>query len=280
MITMTTVQNPTYFLAPNWSFQPGGSISIGSIVRNPMKPHLVLAKATELDSPAATASSIDRNWRLSLERGTMQRSSIWAVFLDQIHLSTAAQRERVKNRTFTMDSLETIYLSINPSPEQVKALCNDPAVREYMRPDSPLRSPVYMISGIKVARGFKFEGEQSSSTSLDADAGGEATPGVSVGVGVGLSQQERITDGFEAEGDRVFAYQLLKIKPKGWGKEKELKVSEYQTKQALLVDEEKAEEEVDAEVSEVTWLDLDELDRLEVVDSGEARAAFPTVRRG
>jgi hypothetical protein len=38
------VANPTYLLAPNWTFRPGGSIALGNIIANPLKPHIVLTK--------------------------------------------------------------------------------------------------------------------------------------------------------------------------------------------------------------------------------------------
>ncbi|KAM6527501.1 hypothetical protein FSOLCH5_003567 [Fusarium solani] len=271
---MSNVQNPTYFLAPNWNFPPGGRIAIGNIIRNPLKPHLFLTKA-DTNKPQSTTSSLEKNWRLSLETATTKSLTLWGVFLEKIRLSTTAQQERIKNGKFTMASLETIYLSDDLSPKEIKARCNDPLVRDYMCLDSILCSPVYMVTGIKVAKGFKLEGEKSTSTSLETEGGGEVSQEASAGLRATASKKERIADEFDSDGDIVFAYQLMKITPKGWGKEKTLKTSEYQHRQAFLSDEEKTEEEVEAEIREVTWQDLEELMAVEVVDSAEARVAYP-----
>ncbi|KAF4984120.1 hypothetical protein FZEAL_613 [Fusarium zealandicum] len=272
---MSNVQNPTYFLAPNWNFPRGGRIAIGNIVRNPLKPHMCLIKADPNEAPPTT-SSLERNWRLSVETATTKRLTLWGVFLEKITLNTTAQQKRIKNGTFSMDSLETIYLSDDPSPEEMKARCNDIRVREYMRLDSMLCSPVYMVTGIKVAKGFKLEGEKSSSAIFAADIGGEVAPEASVGAGAGASSSRRIADEFEADGDIVFAYQLIKIKPKGWTKEKRLETSEYQHRQAFLSDEEEADEKIEVEADDVTWEDLKELKAAQVVDCDEARVAFST----
>ncbi|KAF4447057.1 hypothetical protein F53441_9356 [Fusarium austroafricanum] len=277
---MSNVQNPTYFLAPNWNFPPGGRIAIGNIIRNPLKPHLFLTKA-DPNNPQPTTSSLEKNWRLSVHTAAAKSLSIWGVFLDKISLKTTAQQERINNGRFTMDSLETIYLSDDPSPGQVKARCNDPLVKDFMRLDSIFCSPVYMVTGIKVAKGFKLEGEKSSSTSLEMEGSGEVSQEVSLGAGAKMAKLDKVADEFESAGDIVFAYQLMKIKPKGWTKEKTLETSEYQTRQSFLKDGDNIEEEAEVEVEteSVTWEDLEELKSAETVDAVEGRVAFPASKR-
>ncbi|RSM19381.1 hypothetical protein CDV31_001803 [Fusarium ambrosium] len=215
-------------------------------------------------------------WQLYEQRRQPRYLSptLWGAFLEKIRLGTTAQQERIKNGLFTMESLETIYLSEDPSPEEIKARCNDPLVREYMRLDSLLCSPVYMVTGIKVAKGFKLEGEKSSSTSVEFEGGGEVSQEASIGVNTAATKKERIADEFESDGDIVFAYQLMKITPKGWRKEKRLKTDEYQHRQAFLVDEEEAEKEVEVEIGEVVLEDVEELKGVQVADSVEGRVAF------
>ena len=272
---MSNVQNPTYFLSPNWNFPPGGRIAIGNIIRNPLKPHLFLTRST--NRPQPTTSSLERHWRLSLETATTKTLTLWGAFLEKIRLGTTAQQDRLKNGRFTMESLETIYLSEDPSPEEIKARCNDPLVREYMRLDSLLCSPVYMVTGIKVAKGFKLEGEKSSSASIRFEGGGEVSQEAGIGIkaNAATTKRERITDEFESDSDIVFAYQLMKITPKGWRKEKRLKTSEYQHRQAFLQDEKEAEEEeVEVEIGEVSPDDMEGLKGVQVLDSVEGRVAF------
>jgi hypothetical protein len=253
---MSNVQNPTFFLAPNWNYHPGGRIAIGNIIVNPLKPHIPLTKADPIhDFP--TDTSREKNWRLSLETATNLSASVWAVFLEKINVNISANRERIKNNKYTMTELETTFLAEDPSQEQIKARCNDPAVKDFMRLDSILCKPVYMISGLKVAKNFKLEGEKSRTNGVSAEAGAEVVPEVSVGGGASVQRTNRITDEFESDGDIIFAYQLIKIKPKGWTKDKTFDISEYQHRQAFLSDgEKKVEESVEGELEAFLAEDL------------------------
>jgi hypothetical protein len=254
---MSNVQHPTYFLAPNWSYRPGGKIAIGNIVRNPLKPHMVLSKPDPSMPALATETTTEWNWHLSVETATNLSLSLWSAFLQVFNLNFAANRERSKTSNFTMTSLDTITLSEDPMPDHIKKRCNDPRVREYMRLDSMLCSPVYMVTGIKVAKDFKLEGEKSATNGIVGEVGGQVSPETSLGAGAGISKTRRIADGFEAEGDVVFAYQLMKIKPKGWSKEKKLETSEYQNHQAFLGDG-KSEAKVDDVEGEIEAVEAED----------------------
>ncbi|CAM1506096.1 Fc.00g057370.m01.CDS01 [Cosmosporella sp. VM-42] len=246
------------------------------IVVNPLKPHLVLAKA-DPNKELATTTSTEKNWRLSLQTVTTKRLSLWGVFLDKIQLNLSANREHIKNSKFTMTSLDTIYLSEDPPIADIKSRCNHPDIREYMRLDSALCNPVYMVTGIKVAKGFKLEGEKGSSKGLEGDVGGELSPEASVGIGAGASTRTSVGDEFEADGDVIFAYQLMKIKPKGWRKDKTFKMSEYQPRQAFLSNESMEDDEVEVETGEVSSEDLEGLRRAQVAESEEGVVAFEAI---
>ncbi|KAF6822501.1 hypothetical protein CMUS01_11057 [Colletotrichum musicola] len=187
---MSSVQNPTYLLAPNWTFRPGGKIALGNIVVDPFKPHRVLSAANPAEIIPAEPV-VETNWTLALGTARSMSLSIWAVFLENIRLGTDINRERIRNSEFTMASLETVYLKDDPSEAEIKARCNEEGVRDFMRLGHTLCKPVC----------------------------------------------------FEAEGGVIFAYQLHKISPKGWGKKKTLVVTEYQPRQAFLSSEEAASSE-------------------------------------
>jgi hypothetical protein len=278
---MSNVQNPTYFLAPNWNCHPGDQIAIGNIIVNPLKPHRPLTKADPTHT-FRTTTSREKNWSLSVETASNLSASLWAVFFEKVNVNVSANRERIKNNKFTMSSLETTYLLEDPSPEQIKARCNDPSVKDFMRLDSVLCKPVYMISGLKVAKDFKLEGENSLSHGMAAEAGAEVVPEISVGGGAGIQRKNRVADEFESEADIVFAYQLIKIKPKGWSKEKRLDVSEFQDRQAFLGDEDEKDvkEDVDGVVEGFTEEDLKELGKAHIVGLEGAAVAYETPRGG
>jgi hypothetical protein len=275
---MSNVQNPTYFLAPNWTNRPGGKIAIGNIIRNPLKPHLVLTKPDPRQPAATTEKFTERNWRLSVETARNVNLSLWAEFLEVIKLSLNANRERIRSSSFTMSSLDTITLVEEPTPEEIKTRCNDPLVVDYMRPDSLRASPVYMVTGIKVAKDFKLEGEATTTKGLAGELGGQISPEASIGGGAGGSRTDKISDAFEADGDIVFAYQLMKIQPKGWGKEKTFETSEYQHRQAFLDSEsgkaKQEKEEVDGEKGDITTEELRSFPRAQTTDINGITVAF------
>jgi hypothetical protein len=71
-----------------------------------------------------------------------------------------------------------------------------------------------MITGLKIAKKFVLKGEKSKNDGVDVEGRGEVTPQVSIGGKVEASKAMN-SDGFESENDIIFAYQLLKIKPRG-----------------------------------------------------------------
>jgi len=277
-IAMSNVQNPTYFLAPNWSFRPGGKIAIGNIIKNPLKPHMVLTRPESTKPPIATDTITERNWRLSVETATSLSLNLWGTFLQIFRLGLSTNHERTKNSNFTMTSLDTITMSEDLPIDELKARCNDQPVKKYMRLDSVYCNPVYMITGIKVAKDFKLEGEKSSTNAIEGEAGGQVSPDVSLGGGAGISKTTRVMDGFEAEGDVIFAYQLIKIKPKGWSKDKDFQTSEYEHRQAFLEggksNADQVADEVEGEIEAVERNDFECLFDAQVVDIGGVMVGY------
>ncbi|KAH8896422.1 hypothetical protein GQ53DRAFT_743583 [Thozetella sp. PMI_491] len=274
---MTFTQNPTYFLAPNWTFLRGGKIALGSIIVDPLKPHIPLTRLDPTQPQPATTTVPEANWRLSLETATSTTLGVWATFLDNVRLSLSAQRERIKNHHFTMTSLETVYYTDDPTDEELQARCRDAKVRNFMRLDSTLCKPVYMITGLKIATGFKLEALDSTAHEGAAELGGQVAPEVSVGVKAGASGSSKGEIGFESGSDIVFAYQLIKIKPKGWGKDKKLVWDEFTNSKAFLSDgnaARPAEPEPEGELDSILEGDLKELKDTEIVEVGGAVVAF------
>jgi hypothetical protein len=125
--------------------------------------------------------------------------------LEKISVKAGAHRERIKNGHFTMEKLVTVALKEEPSDKDISALCNDPNVKEFMKPDSFLCKPVYMITGLKVAKKFALKRENSKDDGVDLKIGGDVVPEVSVGGKVESSKKTKTSDEFESENDIIFA---------------------------------------------------------------------------
>ena len=152
--------------------------------------------------------------------------------------------------------VETLYFE--PTDEEVTArvAAND-RIRAAMSSGLFGHTPVYMITGLKIAKGFALE--QSASTSARAQVGGSApvdptgataSMGAEAGRESGRGEKSAFRMGEEA--DIIFAYQCHIITRKGrwWQKSGgEMEANLYRPKQAFLGEE---DEEGGAEIVEAT----------------------------
>ncbi|KAI8955495.1 hypothetical protein F4801DRAFT_529590 [Xylaria longipes] len=238
------VNNPTYLLAPNWTFIPGGPIDLGNIVADPFRPHLVLSRppseSDEDKKEAARLPSTQRhtegNWRLALGSSRNLTVGLWAKFVDVVGVRLGAERSRLLDTSYAMDSLETVYFTDLPSPDYIcQRVAAHPGLREIMRLDNAYSRPVYMVTGLKIARGFSLSVGSSSATSASAEVGG-GDGEVAAGGQFAASREKRGQLDFSSTSDIVFAYQLMRIAPKGW-KQKRFKISEFHSAAAFLSDD-------------------------------------------
>ncbi|KAK6359285.1 hypothetical protein TWF696_000447 [Orbilia brochopaga] len=250
-------QKATYILVPNWTFVPGGPIALGNIIADPFRPHLVLSKAPPSPSPDVQRVP-QKDWQFGLSQGHNVTTSLWASFADLVSLRLGGSTTRVQDENYSMRELETAYYSdlLGLSSHIKERVNKDSAVREVMRFDNPFSKPVWMISGIKIARGFTLSSGRERANGINLEAGGPAVVPVSVGAGVGLEVKRKKDLRFQSETDIVFAYQLLRIAPKGW-KDKRIEMREHFIGAAFLSD--KGPDQQDVEVEE----DLVEVDDLE-----------------
>jgi hypothetical protein len=259
---MTSVTNPTYLLAPNWTFRPGGPIALGNIVADPFRPHRVLSKpAAAAANLPETVTATEINWRLATEKVRSINISLWARLFDKVRLDVGVHRRKAASGTFTMASLDTVYFVDEPSLEEIRARAHEPRVRGVLRADSLLRGgAVYMVTGLKIARGFRLTHDSSTDMGAHAGAAGEVAPEAAVGGKLEVGAQTSLADGFECANNIIFAYQLLRIRPKGWGKDKTIEIDEFQDDAAFLNDggEEEEEEDIDVERDAASLEDLAE----------------------
>ncbi|KAL1858742.1 hypothetical protein Daus18300_009876 [Diaporthe australafricana] len=114
----------------------------------------------------------------------------------------------------------------------------------------------------KVAKDFRLEAENSVTHNFASEASGEVAPGkASIVTTAAVERMERWEAGFGVDHDIVVAYQLLKIGPKGWTKDRKLVVTEFHHRKAFLDDGQRAgmaEEGVDCEKEAVICKDLED----------------------
>lgn len=141
-----------------------------------------------------------------------------------------------------MDAIETSYLKYDPSDEELSERVTAPRVRGTIKSGIFGSQPVYMISGVKVAKGFSASKEVAANRGANVGASVPVSAEVSLGADVKVSTRNTQREAFHAEGDRVFAYQLMKITEKGW-KKKSLMIDDYYPKAAFLSNDSEEEDD-------------------------------------
>lgn len=185
---------------------------------------------------------------------------IWSRMFDKLSVKLGPRRNRGQKITIYMKALETIYFKELPSKADIQERANEEEVRSILGRSSLFRYPVYMITGVKIARGFQIVHEGTEQYFFGIGATGAGTPQLAVGASAGMSSRTTRSDEFLSGNAIVFAYQLLIIKPKGWRERMTYDLCDFHHKAALLVDDDgrdelEEEEEEDVEFELITGTD-------------------------
>ena len=233
---------PTYFLVPNLNFKANtGPITLGNIIADPFRPdrYLTAVSQDELTSRYPHVEELnEKKPIISREKGNSTTVSIWVQFLQSIKVGPSGQYDTKTSMDFSMDSLSTRYFDRDPEADEIAARLSEPKIRRVMKVGSLRPSePVYMITGLKIARGLVAKSSKSKGSSGGAELGGSVpTPAGDVGLGTDFSMKQNQKFTYETvipEEDIVFAYQLLQIRLKGW-RNQNLTFDEFSHKAAFL----------------------------------------------
>lgn len=248
---------PTYILAPSFHFKPEtGPIALGNIISHPLRPHRALTTVdrttlSKIYPRIETFTDYDR----SITRGSSRSVSVslWSQFLETVTGKIGGGHDDSVTSNYTMGSLETEYFAMDPSMEEIKMRLKSPRVQAVTKESRMpgFRTPVYMVTGRMIAKGFSTELSVSNVRHKDLEMSGEApSPIGQVGAGVSLARSSSTeqADKWRAGDDIVFAYQLHRIDVKGW-KGDGINYDELRHKAAFLSkdDEDDTEEEVEVE---------------------------------
>lgn len=258
--TMAPVVRPTYLLAPNWSNPEDGDIQLGNIVADPFNPDYPLHSDLDHASTLNPVSSVENNWKDVVASFRETQTSLWARIFQVAKVDLEAHRSQASSVGFGMTSLETRVLPKGQLIDKITEWVNFPSVRNALkqRRGLVLRRPVYVVSGVKIARGFRWYDTSSSDTGRGVGAGGLVTPQVGIGGEANVSAQSQRTQSSEADNNIIFAYELVQVRLKGT---ETVEVKPFQPSAALLSDSDKKKRGEGAdEEDEVTADDLDTSD--------------------
>ncbi|KAM6529685.1 hypothetical protein FALCPG4_007814 [Fusarium falciforme] len=250
----------TYLLAPNFTLELDGPIRIGNIIADPFRPTKPLSSPVE---PPLTATHTDFDCSFTRESSKSLNGSVWAQFLQTASAKVGGGVSRAVLSEYTMDSLETMRLKQDLSDEEAELRAREPKVKAAIESGLSGTAPVYMITGLKIAKGFHINKSATSTREGNLGAGIPITEEVSAGADFSTSSSRSTGESLQSGSDIIFAYQLHVIARKGWWK-KRVEADVYAPKAAFLNIGKQPGEEVEVAAGTSTALDL-----LEIAEENE-----------
>lgn len=232
----------TYLLAPNFTFRPDhGPIRLGALVVDPFRPHRVLTmiegEALEARYPPVERF-VESDHHFKRSTGFNAGVAVFARFLEIVGPRCSVERAKHASFEFAAETLVTQCFVRDPDDSEIRARISEPKVRAVMKAEGfGLAQPVYMVTGLKIARGLAVKRETANlkALTLEASSGPAPIPVGTLDVGASINGGTKFDKSvsWRSEEDIVFAYQLLKIELKGW-RNKRVNVDEFKHGAAFL----------------------------------------------
>ena len=222
----------TYFLAPNFNFPPDSFISLGHIITNPADPGTSLNPDSPLSSDPSffaqrVVTHVEYDSERLIERCFHAKLGVWARFVGQFGLGDVSVRtENAKAEIYKFRELETKFFQ--PTDDFLDKIVLLPQVLRTLT-ESKYRKPVYMITGVKIARGAMVRREVAGAWRSSAKAGIDGEPtGLPIDMTVGgeALKTTKEKESFSNSSDFVFAFRLRQIFYKK-GRERRIRNRDY-----------------------------------------------------
>lgn len=253
-------QEATYHLAPNFTTRPfpNGPWQIGIVVED-LKRFAPLNRGDVIPVPEGEPYCHEaRGIQASVHHHTSGELGFLAKVLDRsIGGDSSLRTQRSEEDIYEIDSLETVYFY--PRQSYLHAIMELRDVADYLD-ETSYRFPVYLITGLKVARGAKVSISRSGIGGASAGIGSTPLGGIAVAeveAKAAVHKASGTSMSHTEPTDFVLGIQVMKLyhKKKRFTGEKVLK-KELFTRGAQLVDDETVKQEDQNYV--VSELDEDE----------------------
>ncbi|MBE3041722.1 hypothetical protein IMZ48_03910 [Candidatus Bathyarchaeota archaeon] len=248
----------TWFLPPDFNFLPDGELALGTVIPYPSRPTFSLASLGSEAHPDIALPDVKT--LIEAEHNHTHTSSrslgadLFAKFIGLASASGNAAVSRYKNTSLGNVDLEVRSFSRGINTDALKAIVELDRVKKHIDRGLFGKRPVYIISGLRVARdSFAVTDEAGSAGSVSVTASGSAPAGhlpLEGGSGISGSGKQDRADGYKSAPGVVFAYRLHVIRAKRDG---DVETELFSHKTAFLTgdgeDEEKTQEMECAEVT-------------------------------
>lgn len=205
----------TYFLAPNFDYPPNGSLSLGRILSDPTDPGSCIDPDGQPPFPDnMQPRHVEKtDWKSERFRERGGLIGLWARFLQVVGVDAEASVNwsRTQDSVYSFAKLDTD--TIDPTKEYVAQCVTTLLVAAFII-ESNYKKPVYMITGVKTARGADAAFGKSRTMGANSQFGvvGTSTGAPAAGgpkMSFHTSDSEKTSFGGSA--DFVFAYRLREI---------------------------------------------------------------------
>lgn len=208
-----------FVLHTDFTTHPSQFPAIGTIIQDPERP-VTGERLSSLAEEPKTHTHGD-GFQSTTSSSSGVRADAWVKFCDQFNVKAAIGMSHEEAAAFKTDRLDTKRYLRYPNAKDVTARAQEPSVKARMDSWSMHGShPVFIITGLKIARGFRHVNLKVDKRHIEAGGGAilaeQATAGAQAGVSSGATRHQDVRSRPGPENDIVYAYELATIAKKGW----------------------------------------------------------------
>jgi len=210
-------QQNKYFIAPDFDCPPDTAILIGHILSDPALPYESLNADSHLPAPASiTLTTSKTGFSTTRSQLSSGKFGIWAQILEGAFGGGVGHNfDNSQNLDFEIDEIDTRF--IKPAGKETKEYMSncveDEDVQTFLE-GSRFRKSIYMIIGLKIAKGAKVSKGSEKSRETIAELMVDGTAGgmpVKAGPQAEIRKDKQESTEWRDEKSFVFAYRLRKI---------------------------------------------------------------------
>ncbi|KAL6403075.1 hypothetical protein AUP68_12407 [Ilyonectria robusta] len=202
----------SWILVKGCEYNPNRSLSLGQILTDPFQPSLPLLPDGPLPVPKDIVEFSYQDGVVHSYGHLLDTSfRIWAdADLAPVTAELGSSRTTSNSLSWNFDRLEG-QIFIPRIPYVTEALQSDSVVSQIKRSMFNFRKRLYIVTGVRIARGARMSDQRSCASGFNASLGVDGTAyGVPATLGVdgGFSRASDTTNSFQGASDFVYAYRL------------------------------------------------------------------------
>jgi hypothetical protein len=211
-----TGHKKSWIFVKGCEYSPNRSLSLGQLLTDPFDPSIPLLPDGPLPIPEQQIEHSYQDGVSHSSGSTLDVSfRIWAeVDLLPVQGNIGSSRKTSNSLSWHFDKLEG-QIFIPHMPDIVAALQVDTVVSQIRRSRFNFRKRLYMVTGVRIARGANMSKEKSYEIGLNNEVGVDLAyvggPPMNVGIGGGITTGSNSAQSFQGASDFVYAYRLCEV---------------------------------------------------------------------